>query len=62
MSELTELFDVFFNGRPAKPISWIELIKRKKSMVRIDGKLYQVEVTELPDVDCLTGRKSHEQE
>jgi hypothetical protein len=53
---LTELFDVFFNGRspapkPAKVVVTIaELVLRRSSYVRYDGKIYRITVEE-PDLN-----------
>jgi hypothetical protein len=56
MSELTEVIDVFFNGRPAhkvdgkQEVDWQRLIDKGVSHVRIGGKkgkVYRVEVTEV---------------
>jgi hypothetical protein len=44
--------DIVFNGRPADPQKddnaiLLELIRRKVSTMRINGKLYRIEVKEL---------------
>lgn len=48
---MAKLADVFFNGRSAEPpdtkVTIQELIRRKNSMVRVDGKLYEVKVKEV---------------
>lgn len=57
-SGLEGLFDVFFNGRPAnrqpdtpKPepikVTLSELVRRRSSVMRLDGRLYRVTVTEI---------------
>lgn len=52
MSELTEMMDVFFNGRPArKPpvktrLTVVDLIERDISRVRYNGKIYRVTIKE----------------
>lgn len=49
MNSIPEIFDVFFNGRPArdaKPAVTIEeLIRRGTSHVLVDGTIYRIEVT-----------------
>lgn len=55
---LARLADLFFNGRGAptvgaekRPTVTIdELIRRKTSLVRFDGKLYWVRVTEVEEI------------
>lgn len=49
-----EILDTFFNGRPApKPaketVTLTAIIARGKSHVRIAGKLYRIEVTEIEE-------------
>ncbi len=55
---LAKLADVFFNGRKAaaeaeerrvsKPLITVrDLVARKRSMVRCDGKIYEIVVTEV---------------
>lgn len=50
MENLSKLFDVLFNGRPAEipkeAVTIRQLIERGISHVLVDGKLYRVEVTE----------------
>lgn len=52
MSELAEMMDVFFNGRPAhKPpvrtrLTVIDLIERNISRVKYNGKIYRITVKE----------------
>jgi hypothetical protein len=50
--DFVKLADVVFNGRPAdtppRPsITWKELIDRGVSHVRINGKVYRIEVREV---------------
>lgn len=62
MSDIAELVDVFFNGRPARgyrpvrpgregsipgQVTIEELVRRKSSVVRVGTKLYRVEVKEV---------------
>jgi len=47
---ITKLADVFFNGRPAEKdckVTLPEIIRRKTSLVRFEGKLYRVVATEV---------------
>lgn len=55
MSELTELADVFFNGRPAQKgqrlLSAADVVKRGMKRgtchVKLDGRIYRVEVKDV---------------
>jgi hypothetical protein len=46
---MARLVDVFFNGRPAQPtpVTIRELIRRGVSHVKMDGKVYRIEVREM---------------
>jgi hypothetical protein len=46
---MARLVDTFFNGRPAHPapVTIRELIRRGVSQVKVDGKVYRVEVREM---------------
>lgn len=52
---IAKTMDVFFNGRPAQPrtvvpkasVTIVELIRRKTSYVRVNGKLYRVTCEEM---------------
>jgi hypothetical protein len=46
---MARLVDTFFNGRPAQPapVTIRELIRRGVSHVKVDGKVYRIEVREM---------------
>jgi len=47
---MARLVDVFFNGRPAAlptPVTVRELIRRGVSHVKVDGKVYRIDVREM---------------
>ena len=47
---MARLVDVFFNGRPAvppTPVTVRELIRRGVSHVKVDGKVYRIDVREM---------------
>ncbi len=47
---MARLVDTFFNGRPAQPpapVTIRELIRRGVSHMKVDGKVYRVEVREM---------------
>jgi hypothetical protein len=48
--DLARAWDVFFNGRPAQPISKVnieEIVRRGVSYVRVGDKLYRIECKEM---------------
>jgi hypothetical protein len=53
MSEMAELFDVFFNGRPASKrkdsVTVADLIKRGKGHVMVGGKIYRFELKDVTE-------------
>ena len=51
MTPCSRFVDTFFNGRPAQPpaspVTIRELIRRGVSHVKVDGKVYRIEVREM---------------